>query len=151
MVCEGSEYQTLQCGHHSDGEAIPWHAHDYNHSCESGTESCKKMHCRLRYIRRVLHQRMPTAHTHHMWEKPSNPSRACSGFVNTELKRANLPRLFTQMPGCRGTPFFSGNHVDITPIGLRETPSSGMLVGTVEVQLRHCQESSMFCIRSTSF
>lgn len=87
-----------------------------------------------------------------MCEKPSNPSSACSGFVNTELKRVNLPWLFTQMPGWRGVPLFSGNHVDTTPIGRRETPSSGMLVGVVEeLHLWHCQESSMFCICSMSF
>jgi hypothetical protein len=90
--------------------------------------------------------------TYHICEKPSNPSSACSGFVKTELKRVSLPWLFTQMPGWRGVPFFSGNQVDITPIGLREILSSGMLVDIKEeLQLWHCQESSIFCIRSISF
>lgn len=87
-----------------------------------------------------------------MCEKPSSPSRACSGFVNTELKRASLPWVFTQTPAWRGVPFFSGNHVDITPMGLKETPSSRVLVvNEEELQLWHCQECSIFCSLSTSF
>jgi hypothetical protein len=54
----------------------------------------------------VLYQSTLDALTHHMCEKPSNPSSACSGFVNTELKSVNLPWLFTQIPGWRGVPFF---------------------------------------------
>lgn len=72
--------------------------------------------------------------------------------MNTELKRASLPWVFTHTPAWRGVPFFSGNHVDITPMGLKETPSSTVLVvNEEELQLWHCQECSIFCSLSTSF
>jgi hypothetical protein len=39
----------------------------------------------------AVHHVLSERPTHHMCEKPSNPSSACSGLVNTELKRASLP------------------------------------------------------------
>lgn len=96
-------------------------------------------------------------HTYHMCENPFKPSNACSGLVNTVLNNVSFPWLVTQMPGCRGVPFFSGNHVEITPMGLKVRTSSADVLAValspdaVSLHVGHCHVLTSLCMFSISF